>query len=232
MADIIVTCKQCGNNITISEFVTAEMITCMKCKEQVPIPARQTDPATASSKLKLTLAKPAEPTHSPVPPALFDRKTNKAISKNNVQQYLPKGNKRRSRSRKISTFELKILPWLLFFVLLLVLGWLRFIPGALAPDTHQIFIQGGVWALLLMHVSVVCLAFGDDAFNGILCFIIPGYSVYYLFTQANQILLRGLVGALLIVFGWDFSNAAVSFWNEVYASISHWIATTDSIKKK
>jgi len=234
MSDIIVTCAQCGNNITVSEFVTAKVITCMKCKWQVPIPERQPDPAAAASKVKLTIAKPQATTPAAEPPitAIFDRKKVKSANKNNVQQYLPKGMKIRKRARKISTFELKVLPWLLFVILLLVLGWLRYDPAALSPDIHQNLIQGGVWALLLMHVSVICLAFGDDTFCGILCFIIPGYSVYYLFTQANQILLRSLVGALLIVFGWDFTLAAGALWNDVYATVSNWIATTDTIKKK
>jgi len=231
MADITVTCLECGNAITISEFVTAEMITCMKCKSQVPVPVRSPDLSSAGSKLKLAMPKPPEPIIAPPPPVTKAVKKDKRIPRNNVQQYLPQGGKRRVRARKISTFEVKVLPWLLFFVLLLVFGWLRYIPGVLAPDIQQMFIQGGVWAICLLHVSVICLAFGEDAFSGILCFIIPGFSIYYLFTQADQILLRGLVGALLIVFGWDFALAAGTFWNEVYVNISHWIATTETMKK-
>jgi hypothetical protein len=234
MSDIIVTCAQCGNNITISEYVTAEVITCMKCKAQVPIPVRTPDPTPAAPKLKIALAKAPEPPPAPIPPppVKLDRKAAKAAAKKNVQQYLPQGGKKRIRARKISTFEIKVLPWLVFVGLLLAFGWMRHVPGALAPDIHPQFIQGGIWALLLLHVSVICLAFGDDAFSGILCFIIPGYTIYYLFTQADQILLRALVAALLIVFGWDFVIAAGAFWNEVYTNVSGWIATTDTIKKK
>jgi hypothetical protein len=144
---------------------------------------------------------------------------------------MPRGVKRKKRSRKVSTFEVKVLPWLLFFLLLLVFGWMRYIPGALAPDVFPLFVQGGVWALLLLHISVICLAFGDDAFNGILCFVIPGYTIYYLFTQADQILLRGLVAALIIVFGMDFAHWAIAIWNEFYVSASTWISTTETIKK-
>ncbi|MEI6166159.1 MAG: hypothetical protein WCS52_03110 [bacterium] len=234
MSDIIVTCAQCGNNITISEYVTAEVITCIKCKAQVPIPVRTPDLTTATSKLKIALPKAPEPPPATAlpPPVKLSRKAAQAAAKKNVQQYLPQGGKKRIRARKISTFEIKVLPWLVFVGLLLAFGWMRHVPGALAPDIHPQFIQGGVWALLLLHVSVICLAFGDDAFSGILCFIIPGYTIYYLFTQADQILLRALVAALLIVFGWDFVIAAGAFWNEVYATVSTWIATTDTIKKK
>lgn len=232
MADIIVTCVQCGNNITISEFVTSETITCMKCKGQVPVPSHQGDPTVPVTRLKLALAKVPEPPPAPVPPpGKYDKRKAKAVDKKNVQQYMPRGGKQRVRSRKASTFEVKVLPWLLFVVLLLVFGWLRY-ASVLPPDVHQMFIRGGVWSLLLLHISVICLAFGDDVFSGILCFIIPGYSIYYLFNQADQILLRGLVAALLIVFGWDFMLAAGALWNEVYANISYWIATTDTMKKR
>lgn len=234
MADIVVTCGQCGNNIPISEHVTAEVITCMKCKAQVPIPAREPALPAAMSKLKLSVAKPPEPpAETPAqPPAKFDKKKARAEGKKNVQQYLPQAGKKRIRARKVSTFEVKVLPWILFLVMLLVLGWMRYIPGALAPDILPLFIKGGIWALLLLHFSVICLAFADDAFCGILCIIIPGYSIYYMFIQADQMLLRGLVAALMIVFGWDFALWAGGVWTDFYNAASTWIATTDTIKKR
>lgn len=206
----------------------------MKCKNQVPIPNREAALPAEAPKLRLAITQPPEPLSTSLTqlPAKLSRKQAKAQAKKEVARYLPQAGKRRIRTRKISMFEVKVLPWLVFFILLLVFGWLRHVPGVLAPDIHAMFIQGGVWSLLLLHVSIICLAFGDDAFSGILCFIIPGYSVYYLFTQADQILLKGLVAALMIVFGWDFVTAAGTFWNEAYATISSWIATTDSIKKK
>ncbi len=234
MADITVTCAHCKNNITISEHVTAETITCMKCKMLVPIPVREPELASGMTKAKLTVAKPPEPPPPPVVtvPVKLSKKEAKAAKKKNVQQYIPQGYKQKKRSRKVSTFEVKVLPWIVFFLLLLVFGWMRYIPGALAPDVFPMFVQGGIWALLLLHFSVICLAFGDDAFSGILCFIIPGYTIYYLFTQADQLLLRGLVAALLIIFGWDFALWGSAVWNDFYTSASDWIATTDTVKKK
>lgn len=228
MADIVVTCVQCGNNITISEFVTAEAITCMKCKGQVPIPPREPAMPSAAGKIKLSIVKPPE-TAAP-PPKKFDKKKTK--EDRNVQQYLPQAGKKLIRARKVTTFEVKVLPWILFFVMLLIFGWMRYIPGALAPDIHPMFIEGGVWALLLLHFAVICLAFGDDSFCGILCVVVPGYSVYYLFTQADQMLLRGLAGALMIVFGLDFAIWAGSVWTDFYNAASNWIATTETVKRK
>lgn len=179
------------------------------------------------------MAKPPEPLPEPVAVAKKPgRQKPRNDNKKTVQQFLPQAGKKRIRARKVSAFEVKVLPWILFFALLLIFGWMRYIPGALAPDILPLFIQGGVWALLLLHLAVICLAFSDDSFCGILCVIIPGYSIYYMFIQADQMLLRGLVAALMIVFGWDFAIWAGGVWTDFYNAASTWIATTDTIKKK
>ena len=123
------------------------------------------------------------------------------------------------------------MPWLLFALLTLVFGWLRFWPGALTPSLAATFVSAGVWTLLFLHITIVCYAFTDDAFYGILCLIIPGYSLYYLFIQADQMFFRAIVAAMMIAFGWDFAVATRNCWDGFYAAVSHWIATTETLKK-
>ena len=43
MADIVLTCPQCGNRITISEFASPEFLKCSKCGTKVPVPERAAD---------------------------------------------------------------------------------------------------------------------------------------------------------------------------------------------
>lgn len=223
MADIIITCSQCGNSITVSEFVTAESLTCAKCKSKVLIPPRRLTPSEGVPKLRIAPQEPVpEPSAKPA-------HTGSAVP-DDVQQYLPKvlG---RIRQRKMSRFQVTTLPWLLFILLAAGLGVLRYWPQILAPDTLKTTIQAGVWALLFLHVSVSCYAFTDEAFYGVLCLIIPGYSIYYLFAQSDKLVLRAVAGSLLIAFGWDAVLASQQLWAEVYATVSIWIATTDTIKK-
>lgn len=226
MADITLTCAQCGNSITISEFVAAETLTCMRCKAQVPVPARSEGAAPAQPKLRIAAPPPPPPPPPPVAPP-----SGKAARRSNVQQYLPKAKSRPQRARRASNFEVKVLPWLLFVVFTSVSAWLRYVPGVLSPDLHFALVQSGVWILLFLHISMVCYAFTDDAFFGVLCLIIPGYSIYYLFAQSDRMIIRAVAAALLIAFGWDALLAARAVWIDVYVSVSHWIATTDSIKK-
>jgi hypothetical protein len=233
MADLIITCTTCGNTIPVSEFVDPDRLFCMKCKTKIQVPERITEPSTVAQRLKLTVEKPPEPPPPPMPPQ-GGKKIKKSLFKsseqNDVRQYLPKA-KKRIQKRRATLFEAKVLPWLLFIVLSLILSWLRYWPGALQTDILSALISGGVWVLLFIHITVVCYAFGDDAFYGILCLIIPGYSLYYLFIQADQMILRSTMAALIIAFGWDAILAAQQLWAEVYATVSLWIATTDSVKK-
>jgi hypothetical protein len=233
MADLIITCPTCGNTIPVSEFVDADRLFCMKCKTKIQVPERITEPRAVAQRLKLSVEKPPESTRPPEPTPK-DGKKKKSLFKtpeqNDVHQYLPKA-KKKIKKRQATVFEAKVLPWLLFILLSLILSWLRYWPGALQDDILSALISGGVWVLLFLHITVVCYAFGDDSFYGILCLIIPGYSLYYLFIQADQMILRSTMAALMIAFGWDAVLAAQQLWAEVYATVSLWIATTDTVKK-
>jgi hypothetical protein len=223
VADIIITCNQCGNTITVSEFVTAESLTCIKCKAKVLIPPQRTTPAAGVPKLRLAAQVPvADPAGQPGAPG--------SPMDPDVRQHLPKM-LTRSRQRKVTQFQVRTLPWLLFFLLAAALACLRYWPQILAPDLLQTTILAGIWTLLFLHLSVACYAFSDEAFYGVLCLIIPGYTIYYLFFQSDKMFLRAVVGSLLIAFGWDAVLASRELWAEVYTTISIWIATTDTIKK-
>ena len=111
-----------------------------------------------------------------------------------------------------------------------ILPWLRFWPGAVSAQHLPTVIQTGIWTLFGLHVVVVLYAFDDDPFHGVLSAILPGYSLYYLFVQADQFYLRSLVAALLLVFGWDASQAAQRVWRMAYHDISSWIQDTDTLK--
>lgn len=233
MADIIITCQNCGNQIPVSEFVDANLLTCMKCKARVTVPPRNAEPQPSTQRLRLAVEKAPEPPPAPATLPERGKKTGgnrNATQPNDVRQYLPKPKKRKPK-RRAGYFETKVMPWLLFIVLSLVLGWLRYFPDALPADTLNTLISGGVWMLVLIHLAVICLAFGDDSFYGILCLIIPGYSLYYLYMQADQMAIRSVMGALMIAFGWDAVIATRQLWAEVYTTVSIWIATTDSVKK-
>ena len=64
MADITIVCPGCGNRITVSEFVSAEFLSCAMCQAKVPVPARVVVSAASAG---LKMATPPEPPAEPVP---------------------------------------------------------------------------------------------------------------------------------------------------------------------
>jgi hypothetical protein len=213
MADITLTCGQCGNLITVSEYVEADTLVCAKCQQTVPVPRRIPE---ASPAARLKLAAPPPPPSAPLP--------DEAAPKRRA----PRLRRLRRRSRGIQP---AVWGYVTFILLAAALVYLRFYPDAMPGDRREQLVTAAIAALGFLHVSVIAYAFADDAFHGVLCAIIPGYSVYYLYTQADQFLLRAVVGALLLAFGLDTLQFIRRFSYDVYVDVSSWIQDTDSLKK-
>lgn len=233
MADITITCGSCGNQIAVSEFVSAESLICMQCKSSVPIP-KQMPAGTESTRPKLSV-RHDEPPPPPVqaPPmeqrGLFGFRKRAPVkpaaaanTSGTVQASMPTI-RRRVRQRRYNAWADKVMPWVVFVILTIVLGYLRYWPRALPAERLDMLITGAISALAFLHVSVIVYAFGEDPFHAVLCAIIPGYSAYYLFTQADQYTLRAVAGALLIVFGVDTSIAIKHGWLSFYNTTNAWL---------
>ncbi|MEI6148427.1 MAG: hypothetical protein WCS01_04965 [bacterium] len=239
MADVTITCATCGNQITVSEFVSSESILCMKCKATVPIPPREA-PAPVSATLKLAMAPPTPPP-APVPDPpkqswLRSRQRHQtsqaakpASAFSELSRYLPSAT-RLAQRRRSSRAKSRIWPFVLFVLLTAILTWLRYWPGALPARDLPTLILWGIWGVVGLHIMVILYAFDDDPFHGVLCAIIPGYSLYYLFGHSDQFYLRAIAMALLIAFGWDTSLAVRKLGTEFYYGFSSWIQDTDTRK--
>ena len=232
MADITIVCPGCGNRITVSEFVSAEFLVCIVCHAKVPVPKRE-PPAVSAGGLRM--AAPPEPPPEPIPEKKGKSKRHQATvnsPSSDVSQFLPSTKRQQRRHRHRISGDLNILPWSLFVALTLALMWLRWWPGILSVSSVDFLSTCGVWILIGLQVAVVLRAFNDDAFHGVMCAIIPGYSIYYLFVCEDQFYLRAIAAAILITFGWDASVATHKLWQETYDSVSWWLRDTDYLKKK
>lgn len=237
MSDITIVCHSCGNRITVSEFVSAVSLTCMKCKTAVPIPAAK--PAGRETERPRLNVKAAEDIPPP-PPATPPRRkpffgarskpertaTSLPETFGTVQASMP-AIRRRVRQRRYSAFTHKVGPWITFILAAAVLSYLRYWPGALPAERLTLLVHGGVCALLLLHVTIIVFAFGEDPFQGVLCALIPGYTLYYLIAQSDQYLIRAIVLALMIAFGFDTALAIRTGWREFYHAANSWLRDTD-----
>jgi hypothetical protein len=240
MADISISCPSCGTQITISEFVEAESLVCAKCKAKVPVPKRQ-PPPPASAGLKLAPLEKLPPAPIAPEPGKRDRQkgsdrgvvvhTAPGSAADGFQKYLPAA-KRAARRRRSGPLIGLILPWIVFVVLGLALAWARYWPSALPPKHFDWFVTGGLWVLVAFHVTVIVDAFGDEAFQGVLCVLVPGYTIYYLFTHSDKYYLRGIAAAFLLVFAVDAVQAGTKHWTQIYRTVSAWIEDKDTFDKK
>lgn len=224
MADITITCGNCGNRITVSEYVDAEFLTCRNCKQKVTVPAQEPAAVAPQARLKLS-QQPA------TAQAAASGEASGVSLADEIRKNTPAMKRLRRRRRGHVGLRPAIMASVIFVILAAALAYLRFYPGAMPEVQRDLLIKGAIAALGFLHVSVIAYAFTDEAFHGVMCTIIPGYSLYYLFIHADQFLLRAVVGALLIAFGADTALFIRTVSHDVYVDVSAWIHDTDTFKK-
>ncbi len=224
MADITLTCGTCGKQITVSEYVDAEFMTCLKCHTKVPIPRKQPEP-TAAPRLKLAPGMPGAPEPPPAPPA-----TEPTLYEQ-VRQNTPFMKRRRKRGGRSVGWGSMVGAFAAFFALAGGLLYLRFAHGALPPAWLNLLIDVALLGLVGLHVGVILSAFADDAFQGILTVLIPGYTIYYVFVHSDRYLLRAVVAALLLAFGLDAARVIQHYAHDFYVSVSSWMQNAGEAKR-
>ena len=215
MADITITCGTCGNRITISEYVDAEFMTCMKCRTKVPIPRKPPEQAPAAQ-LKL-----AAGMRGAMEPATDEPHKGPTLIEE-VQQNTPFMKRMRKQKRRTWTWGATLAACGVCVALTAGLIYLRFW-APLPPGKHDLVVNGALWLLALMHLSVIVAAFTEDIFHGIMCALIPGYTIYYLFFHVDRYFQRAIVAALLLAFGIDAFRVVATFVHDTYAGISTWL---------
>lgn len=221
MADILLRCEKCGNEFAVSEFVSAEFVICAKCKGQVKVPPRTPEQPLAA---RLRFATPKEET--PPPPA------SETLPPADPRRKLLSRQFRRRRIRRTPGRGHMFWPWVLFVALVIFLGILRFYPGLIPAAQVDWLVKAGITGIMFCHAVVIAYAFMEDAFHGVLCAIVPGYSLYYVFFEMDQFYMRAVVAALLVVFGLDTADAIRRVALESYDGITRWMNNPDNAFRK
>jgi hypothetical protein len=117
-----------------------------------------------------------------------------------------------------------ILGWAVFVILGGVSGYLRY--GKVLSGQHLSLMQTAApYVVLGLHVAVVLQAFKDSVYQGILCVLIPPYSVYYLFMISDDFALRGVVAGLLVGLGQDAGLTYAELFRKSTAAIQGFISS-------
>ena len=112
----------------------------------------------------------------------------------------------------------------MFIVLGTVMGLLRYGHIWTWPYVDKAF-HYGPCVLLGFHVLIVLRAFKESMFHGILCLLIPFYSLYYLFLMTDAFYLRAILSGLLVAIGQDSALFFQTELSRLVATVNSWIAS-------
>jgi hypothetical protein len=208
VADIAITCPQCATSTTVSEFADDANLQCRECGKTLKKPGAETadtegNPVTTGgqpppSKSGLRLKNPKQPqpledgdeTVVPIiPPPEPENQTDSLELRPEIK----------SGKRQINH---AIIAAGLFVVLGGVMGYLRY--GGVLPRDILVMVREYAWLVFLaFNVAIVLKAMTDNIMQGVLCLLVPGYALFYLFGISDTFYLRAVFGGLLVGIGQD-----------------------------
>ena len=114
------------------------------------------------------------------------------------------------------------LSTLIFLVLAGGLAYIRFYGGwpGMPLETLKWY---GMLAIAVAYLFIIGLALRDNMFDGLLSIVVPLYPFYYLFFSSSALFTRALVGALLVVFGYDALLYFQGWAAGVIDAVNYWI---------
>jgi hypothetical protein len=182
MADIILACPHCGNRVTVSEFADPAQMTCRQCGRPFA-QLRGPNP-------RFDTPEPQEPPAGPDDAGIEDEPPMDTI----IARVQPRAPRRRVTYQMVC--------WMVFAGLAFLTALVRF-GGLLTPDALDALKTYGPFAVLAMHLFVSARAFQDAVLTGVLCLLVPGYSLFYAFWTMDDYMARAVFGALLVAAGAD-----------------------------
>lgn len=210
MADIQIICSACGQSQTVSEYAQESKLTCPACGQSL---AR---PEVEPRKIGLAIKQP-EP----------HREREQQILVPAVPLAAERGSRSTVRDiQRVKASRRKIwLSVLVFLVLAGTLAYLRFY-GEWQFLPRETLKHYGRWAIAGAYLLIIGLAVKDNMFDGLLAIVVPLYPFYYLFLLSGTVFLRAIVGALVVVFGYDALVVLQGWASQVVAAVNSWIERT------
>jgi len=206
MADIDLRCPECSQAVTVSEFVDPTSLTCRKCGANLQVPEIVT----------------------PKPKPLLRRADEEPEPEpgKRVKPAAQRGNVRRRQAKRYSTGSVNVsqnatLAWIIFVILGGGMGYLRY--GGSAAGL--VLGYSGEYAAVIMlgfHFLIVIKAFAESVFQGVLCLLVPFYSLYYMFMVADDFLMRAVFGGLLVGLGQDWAEVVQGQLATIVSAINDW----------
>ncbi len=219
MADVEVKCEECGAPIVLSEYAAMDTISCRDCG--APLRASPSSPTdSVHERLKLRKQERApEPDEELTPAAPTEDETGESAWR--FDRYIQQS---RGNIKTAAKQTGVIWSWACFLLLAAAMGAIRFL-NVMPPVYLEMLRVYGPYLALFMHIALILMAFKDTIFQGILCLLIPGYSVFYLFLVSDNFWVRALFGGTLVGIGFDSAIFYKELAANVYRTVSDYIAS-------
>jgi hypothetical protein len=215
MADVEIRCPHCLETIKVSEFADFNQLKCRSCNRSLE-GVEQVPQLAATRKAKRTISPVVLPEHEEDDPDTAEllsgqilwrereEKLGKPVKKEHVVRYY--------------------YAWLVFFVIAAIMVYLRYW-GGLPPEYLEYEEKYAGWVLVGLNLIVTIIAFEDSVYQGILCLLIPGYSLYYLFLVSDAPFVKAIVAGILVGVGQDGGFIIQREIGKIAVLVRAWIAS-------
>ncbi len=206
MADIEFVCKECAKPRVVSEFADVSKLKCAACGGPL---CKSSDVQAGSASDGSSVSGGA-----PVPPGRLKRKPSEHAPAIKNPGFSPQPESAGESDEERPPLELHpkvrkkrginhtLLALLVFVFCAGAMFHLRYI-GGLPPSILQ-FSRDYAWVVvLILHGVVLLEAVKDNIFQGMLCLLVPGWSLIYLMFISDKFYLRALIAAGIVGFGQD-----------------------------
>lgn len=210
MADLQLTCTRCFTVTTVSEFVDDSALVCRSCGATLARPAR-TEGST-KKKHKVSAERPAG----------VGGDQQSGYTEGNPAELWP-GGSRSPKPRKKARVVHHWYALALFVVFGGTMAVLRY-GNVLDAGRMDVLHTFAAPAAIVLHLLIVLKAFEDQVFQGILCLLVPFYSLYYLFAVSDAVYIRALVGGILVGIAQDAAEVIQVEFFRVCEYVRAWIA--------
>ncbi|MBM4142316.1 MAG: hypothetical protein FJ225_01790 [Lentisphaerae bacterium] len=223
MGHVQIRCTNCGKTASLPADAHADALLCHGCGAKL---TRAHIPKV-SGRLRLKEVPRTAPAEASPGKRPAKRRQREAATEILSQPDIIKA-AREDAARRLSKPRLRwsgaLGGWVLFIALGSICGLARY-AGLLSREYLEYIPRVGPLALLALHLLILLKAFSDSIFQGVLCLLVPFYSLYYLLAVSDDFVLRGIVAGLLVGIGQDSAIVLQKYANETIVAVNAWIAS-------
>jgi predicted RND superfamily exporter protein len=210
-------CPECAKVVVISKTAHRDAYVCHFCGAKLP-PVEGATPRRLRFKDEQEMTQAAQAAPDGKAPA----KTEMTAQEKVVQAATKRVASRAARKKFVLAGALP--SFIMFLVLGGAAGFCRY-GNVLSEEQMALIPKYGPIVVLALHIFIVIKAFSDSVFQGVLCLLVPLYSLYYLFGVADDFPLRAITAAVLIGVGQDSAVVFQEKFMEAASAVNAWISS-------